>query len=179
MKELIRKILREQMENTVLVVFGGINYATPEWMESQMPPDMINDNTIIKSFNTNIDKVIDELNKLEYNNLQVVGFSAGARNVFKLAKKKPINFLGLIDPSVPESVVKFDKKTDEAIVDIEGLPANSILFFNNDNWDGFPEIKKRQPVLAKAMIEKGMKVVKTELKHEDIPEEFFTEYMNK
>ena len=74
---------------------------------------------------------------------------------------------------------KFDKKTDEAIVDIEGLPTNSILFFNNDNWGGFPETKKRQPVLAKAMIEKGMKVVKTELKHEDIPEEFFTEYMNK
>ena len=65
MKDLIKKILREQIDNTALVVFGGINYATPEWMESQMPTDMINDNTIIKSFDTNIDEVIDELNELE------------------------------------------------------------------------------------------------------------------
>tara|TARA_R110001583_G_scaffold57533_1_gene172140 strand:- start:20 stop:523 length:504 start_codon:yes stop_codon:yes gene_type:complete len=166
-KDLIKKILIEQTENTALVVFGGINYATPEWMESQMPTDMINDNTIIKSFDTNIDEVIDELNELEYNDLQVVGFSAGGYNVFKLAKKVDIDFLGLIDPAIP---------TDWSL---DGFPSgnNSILFFNNDNWGGYPGIKERQEDLAEEMEDKGMKVVEEDLNHKDFPTVFFEIYI--
>lgn len=167
MKGLIKKILREQINNTVLVVFGGINYATPEWMESQMPTNMINKNTIIKSFDSNIDEVIDELNGLEYSRLQVVGFSAGGRNVFKLAKVKNPDFIGLIDPTVPISW------------SLEGFPSNSILFFNNNNWDSYPDIKERQKDLASNMKEKfgDESVKKTELNHKDIPKEFFETYM--
>tara|TARA_R110000744_G_C18954789_1_gene516123 strand:+ start:18 stop:521 length:504 start_codon:yes stop_codon:yes gene_type:complete len=167
MKGLIRKILREQIDNTALVVFGGINYATPEWMKSQMPKDMVNDNTIIKSFDTNIDEVIDELNELEYNKLQVVGFSAGGRNVFKLAKVKKTDFIGLIDPTVPRSWT------------LEGFPNNSILFFNSNNWNSYPDIKERQKDLASNMKEKfgDESVEKTDLNHKSIPKEFFETYM--
>ena len=91
MKRLIKKILREQTDNSVLVVFGGINYATPDWMNSQIPTNIKDNKTIIiKSYNTDIEEVIEELNELNYNNLEVVGFSAGGRNVFKLAKKLKI-----------------------------------------------------------------------------------------
>jgi len=165
MKELIKKLLREQSNTTVLVVFGGLGYATPEWMESQMTPDIINDNTIIKSFNSNIDEVIDELNKLEYNNLQVVGFSAGGRNVFKLAKAKKPNFIGLIDPTVPRSW------------SLEGFPQNSILFFNNNNWNSYPDIKERQLELKQGMLNNGMEVVEEELNHKLFPNKFFETYM--
>ena len=165
MKGLIKKILREQTSNTVLVVFGGIGYATPEWMESQMPTHMISDNTIIKSFDTNIDEVIDELNELEYNNLQVIGFSAGGRNVFKLAKTKNLDFIGLIDPTVPRSW------------SLEGFPTNSILFFNNNNWNSYPDIKERQLELKEEMLNNGMSVIEEELSHKDFPNKFFNNYM--
>jgi len=162
---LIEVLLREQTSNTVLVVFGGINYATPEWMESQMPTDMINDNTIIKSFDTNIDEVINELNELEYNNLQVVGFSAGGRNVFKLAKEKNPDFIGLIDPTVPRSW------------SLKGFPTNSILFFNNNNWNSYPDIKERQLELKEEMLNNGMSVIEEELSHKGFPNKFFENYM--
>lgn len=174
MKELIRKILREQMENTVLVVFGGIDYATPEWMSSQTPTSISNNRIIIfKSHDSNIEEdggLLDELNELEYNTLEVVGFSAGGRNVFKLANTKKLHFVGLIDPTVPISW------------SLDGFPtdANSILFFNNDNWSGdvLKGIKERQTLLAKAMNEKGMLVVEDKnLKHEDFPKIFFDTYM--
>ena len=115
MRGLIKKILREQTMHTVLVVFGGINYATPEWMDSQIPTHVIDNRTvIIKSYNTDVEEVIEELNELNYDNLEVVGFSAGGRNVFKLAKKIRIDLLGLVDPTVPRSW------------SLEGFPSNSL-----------------------------------------------------
>ena len=166
MKGLIKKILREQTSNTVLVVFGGIGYATPEWMESQIPTSISDSRTIIiKSYNSNVQEVIDELSNLEYNNLDVVGFSAGGRNVFKLVKKIDATLVGLIDPTVPLSW------------SLEGFPTNSILFFNNDNWVKFPDIKERQRDLENEMKSKGMSVVEEDLIHKDFPNKFFDEYM--
>ena len=167
MKQLIRKILREQTDNSVLVVFGGINYATPDWMNSQIPTNIKDNKTIIiKSYNTDIEEVIEELNELNYNNLEVVGFSAGGRNVFKLAKKVKIDLLGLIDPTVPRSW------------SLEGFPINSILFFNNDNWSYYPDIKERQLELKDSMLDNGMIVVEEELNHREFPKAFFEEYIN-
>jgi dienelactone hydrolase len=167
MKELIKKILREQTMNTVLVIFGGIDYATPEWMNEQIPNHIKDNKTIIvKSYNSNIEEVIEELNELNYDNLEVVGFSAGGRNVFKLVKKIKIDLVGLIDPTVPRSW------------SLEGFPQTSILFFNNDNWAYYPDIKERQLELKDSMVDKGMIVVEEELNHKDFPKVFFTEYIN-
>lgn len=167
MRGLIKKILREQTMHTVLVVFGGINYATPEWMDSQIPTHVIDNRTvIIKSYNTDVEEVIEELNELNYDNLEVVGFSAGGRNVFKLAKKIRIDLLGLVDPTVPRSW------------SLEGFPSNSILFFNNDNWNYYPDIKERQIELKEVMLDNGMMVVEEELNHKDFPKVFFEEYIN-
>ena len=170
MKELIRKILNEQTSNTVLVVFGGIQYATAKFMLSQIPNTIKNNRIIIaKEYNSDITEVIDELNEIEYARLEVTGFSAGGYNVFKLAKKVDIDFLGLIDPAVP---------TDWSL---DGFPSgdNSILFFNNDNWGGpYIDIKERQIKLAKEMEDKGMKVVEEDLNHAYFPTKFFEEYIN-
>ena len=76
MKNLIRKILREDTENTVLVVFGGLYYANPLWMPEQIPNTVKDSRTIIvKSWDTDVQDVIEELNEITYNSLEVVGFS--------------------------------------------------------------------------------------------------------
>tara|TARA_R110001599_G_scaffold3446_1_gene19007 strand:- start:342 stop:860 length:519 start_codon:yes stop_codon:yes gene_type:complete len=168
MKTLIKKILREQTSNTVLVVFGGINYATPEWMTEQIPNNIKDSRTIIvKSWDTDVQDVIEELNEITYSSLEVVGFSKGGLNVFELAKRTNIDFVGLIDPSVPEDW------------SLDGFPTNSILFFNNDNWSSYPDIKERQKDLASNMKEKfgDESVKKTELNHKAIPNKFFENYM--
>ena len=169
LKDILTEVLlveSEMSKNNVLLVFGGINYATPEWMESQIPLEIIDNNTmLIKAYNTNIEEVIDELNELEYNSLQVVGFSAGGRNVFKIAKIKKPDFIGLIDPTVPKNW------------SLEGFPTNSTLFFNSNNWDSYPEIKERQLELKQEMLNSGMTVVEEELSHKIFPKEFFNIYI--
>ena len=168
MKNLIRKILREDTENTVLVVFGGLYYANPVWMAEQIPNSIKDSRTIImKSWDTDVQDVIEELNEITYNSLEVVGFSKGGLNVFELAKRVDIDFLGLIDPSVASDW------------SLEGFPTNSILFFNNDNWRGerLRGIKERQLNLAKAMVEEGMEVVEEYLNHKAFPQVFFNRYL--
>ena len=120
MRGLIKKLLREETENTVLVVFGGLRKATAAWMLEQIPERIKSSRTIIaKEWDTDIKEVIDELNEINPSRLEVTGFSAGGRNVFELTKAKNPDFVGLIDPSVPEDW------------SLDGFPTNSILFFNN------------------------------------------------
>ena len=170
MKTLIKKILREQTDNTVLVVFGGIDYATPEWMLKQIPETIKDSRTIIvKSHNSDIQEVIDELNEINYNTLEVVGFSAGGKRVFELAKKIEIHLLGLIDPSVPK-----DWKSG-----LDKFPPgeDSILFFDNSNWNAWKEIQGLQKDLKEAMEEKEMKVDEVDLNHDEFPKKFFDDYL--
>ena len=166
MKKLIKTLLREQRHQSVLLVFGGLHYATPEWMYQQIPAHIKESKTVItKSYDSNIPQVIDELNKIDYNNLEVVGFSAGGLNVFKLAPKIEIDLLVLLDPTVPKNW------------SLDGFPSNSILFFNSDTWEDLPTIQERQRDLKEAMIDKGMIVEKTDLIHKDFPKIFFETYM--
>jgi len=172
MKTLIRKILKEQTSKTVLVAFGGIDYATAKWMNQQIPQRIKDSKTVItKSYTSKTADVVKELNKIDYNRLEVVGFSAGGKDVFELVKAIDINFLGLIDPSVP---------TDWK-VGLDNFPAgkDSILFFDNSNWIGnkVKGTRERQPLLATAMEDKGMEVKEEDLRHSNFPKIFFETYM--
>jgi len=168
MRELIKKLLIEETENTVLVVFGGIRSATAAWMLEQIPENIKSSRTIIvKEWNTNTQEVIDELNEINHSRLEVIGFSAGGSNVFKLTKAKNPDFVGLIDPAVPRDW------------SLEGFPTDSILFFNNSNWPGdiLKGIRERQLLLAEVMVEKGMTIVETDDTHMAFPKIFFETYM--
>ena len=170
MKTLIKKILREQIDNTVLVVFGGIDYATPEWMFKQIPETIKDSKTVItKSYTSKTDDVVKELNKIDYNRLEVVGFSAGGKRVFELVKAIKIDFLGLIDPSVP--------KDWKAGLDKFPPGKDSILFFDNSNWNAWKEIQELQKDLKEAMEEKGMEVKDIDLNHDEFPKRFFDDYL--
>tara|TARA_R110001583_G_scaffold77102_1_gene210226 strand:+ start:94 stop:609 length:516 start_codon:yes stop_codon:yes gene_type:complete len=170
MKGLIKKILIEETENTVLVVFGGIRTANAEWMLEQIPESIKNSRTIItKEWDSDIQEVIDELNEIKPSRLEVTGFSAGGKNVFDLANAEKPNFVGLIDPAVPRdwSLGGFPPGTD------------SILFFDNSNWPGdrLKGIRERQLLLAEVMLDKGMTVVETDENHMDFPKIFFNTYI--
>ena len=168
MKDLIKKIVIEETENTVLVVFGGIRTATAAWMLEQIPQGIKNSRTIIaKEWDSDIQEVIHELNEIKPSRLEVTGFSAGGKNVFDLSNAEKPNFVGLIDPSVPKSW------------SLEGFPYNSILFFDNSNWPGerLKGIKNRQIDLKEEMISEGMTVVEENLDHMDFPKIFFETYM--
>tara|TARA_R110000824_G_scaffold284128_1_gene472411 strand:- start:146 stop:655 length:510 start_codon:yes stop_codon:yes gene_type:complete len=169
MRGLIKKLLREETDNTVLVVFGGLRTATAAWMLEQIPESIKSSRTIIaKEWNpTTIQEVIDELNEINPSRLEVTGFSAGGRNVFELTKAKNPDFVGLIDPVVPRDW------------SLEGFPTDSILFFNNSNWpvDRLKGIRERQLLLGEVMLDKGMTVVEENLVHMDFPKIFFETYM--
>tara|TARA_R110000787_G_scaffold184248_2_gene296185 strand:- start:18 stop:527 length:510 start_codon:yes stop_codon:yes gene_type:complete len=169
MKVLIKKLLREETENTVLVVFGGLRTATAEWMLEQIPESIKSSRTIIaREWDTDTQEVINKLNEINPSRLEVTGFSAGGKNVFELTKAKKPNFVGLIDPTVPRDW------------SLEGFPNDTILFFNNSNWPGkrLKGIKDRQELLATAMKDKGMIVVETDDTHMVFPKIFFNTYMD-
>ena len=168
MRVLIKKLLREETENTVLVVFGGLRTATAAWMLEQIPERIKSSRTIIaKEWDSDTQEVTDELNEINPSRLEVAGFSAGGRNVFKLTKAKNPDFVGLIDPTVPRDW------------SLEGFPTDSILFFNNSNWPGdrLKGIRERQLLLAEVMVEKGMTIVETDDTHMAFPKIFFETYM--
>ena len=83
-------------DNSVCVVFGGINYATPEWMMKQVPKDLLDKKTFaFAPYTSNIKSVEEQL--LGKQIKSVVGFSAGGHKVWPLCGK--YEFVGLIDPS--------------------------------------------------------------------------------
>ena len=172
MKELIRKILREQTSNTVLVVFGGwpANQYGKEWMKTKLPGvvDMY-DTVIWKDYhNEYLTEAITEVNDGDFTSVDVIGFSQGGINAYRFANRSGIklNFLGLIDPSIDS-----DWSTNN-------FPHNSKLFYNNDNWaekydDGYTKYRNE---LANAMGEENAVEDKT-IKHLDFPTKFFDKYM--
>ena len=69
----------------VVFLWGGISFANPKWMLSQVPETILNKYTfVIVPYNTSLSSVKSsykaEFNKdVNENNLMVVGFSAGAK----------------------------------------------------------------------------------------------------
>ena len=171
MKELIRKILKEQTDNKVLVVFGGwpAKKYGKEWMKTKLPGvvDMY-DTVIWKDYhNEYLTEAITEVNDGDFTSVDVIGFSQGGINAYRFANRSGIklNFLGLIDPSV------------EGDASTTGFPSNSKLFYNNDNWDKKYDktYTKWRNELAEAM---GVNAVEDKtIKHLDFPTKFFDKYM--
>jgi len=171
MKGLIRKILREQTENTVLVVFGGYPAGKygKEWMKTKLPGvvDMY-DTVIWKDYhNKYLTEAIKEVKDGDFTSVDVIGFSQGGINAYRFANRSSIklNFLGLIDPSI-------DSDWSTA-----NFPPNSKLFYNNDNWGKKYDktYTKWRNELAEAM--GGNAVEDKTIKHLDFPTKFFEKYM--
>ena len=106
----------------VLILFGGINYATPQWMEDNTP-DTIKEKYLVYYLPWNYainhkDSLLAVLDKLPARSFSFAGFSAGGKSVFKVMDHytssgvlansingSRINKFILIDPSIYRDLV--------------------------------------------------------------------------
>lgn len=170
--ELIISIPETKFENySVVYVFGGIDYATPKWLLSQTPNELLYNLIVVfcpftKSFtdSKSLAEIFFTNNNIALKNVSIIGFSAGAIQV-QTAYSDTFAFVGLIDPSTCKQYIKtkFNVKTK--------------MIYNDANWSGYPEIQALLPQLAKKIISSGGETEKVKLRHDKIPAYFFNKYL--
>lgn len=143
-------------------VFGGIGYATPEWMKSQwVSAGLSSDRAVFLSYTSVELSTVKKNNKID----KIVGFSAGGSKVWDeiINNSSDYKFIGLIDPSTSE--FQFEKYKNG------GLPSVVKSLSNHSNWKDYPNTKK----ILKYLEDKNV-LTKTNLAHKSIPLEFFKKY---
>lgn len=158
-------------EYPLLVVFGGMAYATPEWMYSKIPKDVLyNAIVVIADYETSftdVKKKYEEYflkNDIRIKDTSLFGFSAGGLQVQK-AYSPDFRLVGMIDSSVSnENSLK--KYSD-----------NVILSMNIYNWSTtYDNYKTRYANLKDSIVKGGGKVEDTKKPHADFPNYFFETY---
>ena len=148
------------VDNTACVVFGGVGYATPKWMLSQMPQELKDKKTIlVLPFTSDITQAKRMLGKTSIKS--VLGFSQGGLKAWPASGE--YEFVGLIDPTTKEDSLRYhinDKRVH--------------MIYNPSNW-GFPEVVKCQKKAAKIMLGNA---VLLNIGHSEMPTEFFRRYGN-
>ena len=141
-----------------IIIWCGMYYATPQWMDKQLPPHlkskyevyMVPYGTPLSSIKQNIDPRTTAL----------IGFSAGGLDVFK-NYSPDYAFIGLIDPS-----------TDRRYNQLKYIN-NVHMIYNISNW-GY--INQNLPVAANAITRGGGEAIHTNMNHSEIPKHFFKTY---
>jgi len=152
----------EGLSDGKTVVFGGIGYATPEWMKSQwVDAGLSSDSAVFLSYTSGELSTVKKNNKID----KIVGFSAGGSKVWDeiINNSSDYKFIGLIDPSTSE--FQFEIYKDG------GLPSVVKSLSNYSNWNDYPNTKKRLKYLEDKNV-----LTKTNLGHKSIPLEFFKKY---
>jgi hypothetical protein len=157
----------------VVLIFGGMAYANPEWMMQQIPKETLLKSLIfIAPYTSKLSVVKNDLDSylksknLKQKSLSVIGFSAGGYNA-QASYSKDLRFFGLIDPST---------KSDYLNIDF-GNSAN--MTYNNDNWNVYPNIKSLQPKIANNILKGGGNVEVVSMSHINIPKYFFNSHSDK
>jgi len=148
------------VDNTACVVFGGVGYATPKWMLSQMPQELKDKKTIlVLPFTSDITQAKRILGKTSIKS--VLGFSQGGYKAWPTSGE--YEFVGLIDPTTKEDSLRYhinDKRVH--------------MIYNPSNW-GFPEVVKCQKKAAKIMLGNAILL---NIGHSEMPAEFFKRFGN-
>ena len=148
------------VDNTACVVFGGVGYATPKWMLSQMPQELKDKKTIlVLPFTSDITQAKRILGKTSIKS--VLGFSQGGLKAWPASGE--YEFVGLIDPTTKEDSLRYhinDKRVH--------------MIYNPSNW-GFPEVIKCQKKAAKIMLGNAILL---NIGHSEMPAEFFKRFGN-
>lgn len=138
-----------------IIIWGGMYYATPGWMDKQIPEWMWSEYEIfIYPYDTPVTMNHDP------KTTALIGFSAGGLDVLK-NYKKDYAFIGLIDPS-----------TREKFINIEYGP-NTYMIYNYKNWSG---TNKSMVPVANKINSCGGTAISLTMKHADIPAHFFNTY---
>lgn len=162
------------VSNNMAIVFGGMDYATPEWMEKQVP-DIYKSNKVflfVDSYRTkttlNEALTFKGKNFPGYNITSVSGFSLGGYQAWS-AIANNYKFIGLIDPSTNDNNVT----TYITYKGINPPPSNIVMIYNINTWNSIPGIKANLKEVAPLM---GPYAQSSKLSHGQIPEYFFKTY---
>jgi hypothetical protein len=148
------------VDNTACIIFGGIDYATPKWMLSQVPQGLKYRKIIlVLPYTSNIDEAKRILGKTPIKS--VLGFSAGGYKTWPASGE--YEFVGLIDPTTKKDSLRYhinDKRVH--------------MIYNPKNW-GFPEVVKCQKKAANLMLGNALLL---DIDHREMPKEFFRRFGN-
>ena len=149
------------IDKTACVVFGGVKYATPKWMLSQMPQELKDKKTIlVLPYTGDMTQAKRILGKTPIKS--VLGFSQGGLKAWPASGE--YEFVGLIDPTTKEDSLKYyinDKRVH--------------MIYNPSGWSGFPEVVKCQKRAAKIMLGNAILL---NIGHSKMPAEFFRRFGN-
>jgi len=149
------------IDKTACVVFGGVKYATPKWMLSQMPQELKDKKTIlVLPYTGDMTQAKRILGKTSIKS--VLGFSQGGLKAWSASGE--YEFVGLIDPTTKEDSLKYyinDKRVH--------------MIYNPSGWSGFPEVVKCQKRAAKIMLGNAILL---NIGHSEMPAEFFRRFGN-
>ena len=150
------------VDNTACVVFGGVKYATPKWMLTQMPQELKDKKTIlVLPFTSDMTQAKRILGKTPIKS--VLGFSQGGLKAWPASGE--YEFVGLIDPTTKEDSLRYH---------INDKRVHMIYNPSPSNW-GFPEVIKCQKRAAKIMLGNAILL---NIGHSKMPAEFFRRFGN-
>jgi len=156
----------------LVIIFGGMYYANPEWMYKQIPSEGLYNNIVViapytMSYETAKSIFEPEIKQYKIANTSVMGFSAGGLQVQK--NYSPTwKVAGLIDPSTRAEYVNLP------------FSSNVKMVYNNSNWGGsLAGIGTTQTKLEPKIKEKNGYAEKVSLAHDKIPKYFFDKFLNK
>lgn len=159
----------------LVYVFGGIDYANPDWMLKQVPSYLLSRAFIVFApYTSSFDSVKKATEKylsdndieINPNKISITGFSAGGLNVQR-AYDNNFKLVGLIDPSTRAEYLNIP------------FTDNTKIVYNDSNWTGYPNIRATLPQLDKVIAQKGGESQKVNLGHSSIPKYFFDNFKNK
>jgi len=157
----------------LLVIFGGMAYANPEWMLKQLSEDYFEKAILLvvpytETYSTALNFAETKIAENDYKikDKSIMGFSAGGYDVQENFSSE-FRFIGLIDPSLKSKYIDlpFDKRV--------------YMLYNYKNWGAYPSIQSLQPQFAEKINDSGGKAVLTNLAHDKIPQQFFIDFKDK
>lgn len=158
--------------NELVIIWGGISYATPSWIYTQIPKQALYKYVIvIAPYNLPLSalegvyKPFLEQKKVNVSSVSIIGFSAGGLQVQNAYSDK-YKLVGLVDPSTRANFLQLP------------FGSNTKMVYNERNWGGnLQTIKELLPKLAKTVSDKGGLSERLDLKHADIPKHFFEKFL--
>ncbi len=140
-----------------IIIWGGMYYATPEWISKQIPEWMWSRYEIyIAPYGTKLSTIAN----VNPQTTALIGFSAGGMDVLKNYSHE-YALCVLLDPST---------RSKYALVE---YGPNTLMFYNAANWGS---INKNLTAVANRINETGGNAVSLNLQHADIPKYFFDHF---
>jgi len=154
----------------LIIIFGGMYYADPEWMYKQIPKEGLYKNiVVIAPYTISLEKAKSifepAIKDYKIKSTSVMGFSAGGLQV--QANYSPTwKTAGLIDPSTKSKYLELP------------FGSNVKMIYNNANWRGnLAGIGTAQTKIDPKIKDEGGYAEKVSITHENIPKYFFEKFL--